>query len=236
MLYLLIMYNTSMYVLSCFQMLEHVCALRWCLLFDALINTDTKSHGVLVPMCCLPQRAGTRVLCCMKDRSQLQCLIFTWGWTPTMVITLLIQSTRQSVPQDFIVWVDSCRRRNRCSQETWFVPSHAEKRSVKDRKQLLTPAPVLCLLSEPTKAPTPGWISFGMSYLTNSCELKWQRAFLWLIMVLSFPYSCKTLSIFSVWDFMEILLVKCYTCEKVKWGQNTGDRSESLIFAAACNL
>lgn len=135
MLYLLITYNTSMYVLSCFQMLERVCALRWCLLFDALINTDTKSHGVLVPMCCLPQRAGTQVLCCMKDRSQLQCfrwedpvvvhsllaalqhcLIFTWGWTPTMVITLLIQTTRQSVPQDFIVWEMGAHRRHDLSQ------------------------------------------------------------------------------------------------------------------------
>lgn len=211
-LYLLIACNTSMSVLSCFQMLERVCALSWCLLFDAPINTDTKSHGVLVPMCCFPQRAGTWVFCCMLQcfgwqarwqdtlvvHSLLvvlqQCLIFTWGWTPAMAITLLIQSTRQSVPQNLIVWVDSYGRRNRHSQETWFVPSHAENRSAKDRKQLLTPAPVLCLLSgasaKPTKVLTPEWISFGRSYLTNSCELKWQLAFLCLIMVLSFPYSC----------------------------------------------
>lgn len=158
-----------------------------------------------------PSRAGTRVLCCMlqccrwETRWQdslvvhsllvvlQQCLILTWGWTPAMVITLLIQSNRQSVPQNFIVWVYSSGRRNRHSQETWFVPSHAKTRSIKDRKQLSTPAPVLCLFgvsAKSTKVLTPGWISFGGSYLTNSCELKWQLAFLCLIMVLSFPYSC----------------------------------------------
>lgn len=107
---------------SSLQMLERVCGLTWCLLFDVTADTDTQ-HGLLVRVGRFPQRAGTWALSCRKDRSQLQVLWMTrasCSSSTTSGITtvinlhlrvdpiLLIQSNRQSAPQNFIFWVNSC--------------------------------------------------------------------------------------------------------------------------------
>lgn len=94
---LLIECNT-LCALSCFQMLDSVCAHSWCLLIDAPINTDTKSQRVQVPMCCRPQRAGTWILCCMLQR-------FRWHarwWDTLLVITSCFKTVL-----NFYLMVDS---------------------------------------------------------------------------------------------------------------------------------
>lgn len=153
-----------------------------------------------------------------------QCLVLTRGWP--CYGDRSARSKHQAALQR--AWADCCGRRNRYLHETYVTPKPA-------RDSCSSALSLVWWSAKPSKVLTPGWISFGRSYLTNSYALKWQPAFCASLWFSLFHMHVKTLSLFSVWDFMEILLVKCCACEEVRWGQNTGERSKSLIFST-CNL